>query len=122
MARAICWAPRKSGLPTLKIGNLKTDADLMRRCPRGRDIDLRGGSMSGMARESSVFGAPNCRTTGTNFFQCQLMKNLAKFLLFVLVVSAGISLLYDYRLKHGGLRLPSGRAPEKHTLASGAKR
>src|SRR5207247_4393708 len=46
------------------------------------------------------------------------MKNLAKFLLFVLVVSAGISLLYDYRLKHGGLQLPSGRTPEKYTLAS----
>jgi serine protease Do len=47
------------------------------------------------------------------------MKNLAKFLLFVLVISAGISLLYDYRLKHGGLKLPSGRTPEKYTLASG---
>src|SRR5205809_2392700 len=46
------------------------------------------------------------------------MKNLAKFLLFVLVVSAGISLLYDYRLKHGGLKLPSERTPEKYTLAS----
>jgi serine protease Do len=46
------------------------------------------------------------------------MKNLAKFLLFVLVISAGISLLYDYRLKHGGLKLPSGRTPEKYTLAS----
>src|SRR6184192_4205430 len=46
------------------------------------------------------------------------MKNLAKFLLFVLVVSAGISLLYDYRLKHGGLKLPSGRTPENYTLAS----
>src|SRR2546429_8012670 len=46
------------------------------------------------------------------------MKNLAKFLLFVLVVSAGISVLYDYRLKHGGLKLPSGRTPEKYTLAS----
>jgi Do/DeqQ family serine protease len=46
------------------------------------------------------------------------MKNLAKFLLFVLVVSAGISLLYDYRLKHGGLKLPSSRTPEKYTLAS----
>ena len=46
------------------------------------------------------------------------MKNLAKFLLFVLVVSAGISLLYDYRLKHGGLKLPAGRTPEKYTLAS----
>ena len=47
------------------------------------------------------------------------MKNLAKFLLFVLLLSAGISLLYDYRLKHGGLKLPSTRTPEKYTLASG---
>jgi serine protease Do len=46
------------------------------------------------------------------------MKNFAKFLLFVLLVSAGISLLYDYRLKHGGLNLTSGRKPEKYTLAS----
>ncbi|HZA37715.1 MAG TPA: trypsin-like peptidase domain-containing protein [Candidatus Baltobacteraceae bacterium] len=46
------------------------------------------------------------------------MKNLAKFLLFVLVISAGISLLYDYRIKHGGLNLPSARQPEKYTLAS----
>src|SRR5256712_2793263 len=46
------------------------------------------------------------------------MKNFAKFLLFVLLVSAGIALLYDYRLKHGGLNLPSGRKPEKYPLAS----
>jgi serine protease Do len=46
------------------------------------------------------------------------MKNLVKFLLFVLLVSAGISLLYDYRLKHGGLSLPSIRKSEKYTLAS----
>jgi serine protease Do len=46
------------------------------------------------------------------------MKNFAKFLLFVLLISAGISLLYDYRLKHGGLNLPSARTPEKYTLAS----
>src|SRR6266513_2224473 len=46
------------------------------------------------------------------------MKNFAKFLLFVLLVSAGISLLYDYRLKHGGLNLPSARKAEKYTLAS----
>ena len=46
------------------------------------------------------------------------MKNLAKFLLFVLLVSAGISLLYDYRLKHGGLNLPSIGKSEKYTLAS----
>jgi len=36
----------------------------------------------------------------------------------VLLLSAGISLLYDYRLKHGGLQVPSGRAPEKYTLAA----
>jgi serine protease Do len=47
------------------------------------------------------------------------MKNLAKFLLFVLLISAGISVLYDYRLKHGTLNLPSStRTPEKYTLAS----
>ena len=46
------------------------------------------------------------------------MKNFAKFLLFVLLISAGISLLYDYRLKHGGLNLPSAGNPEKYTLAS----
>jgi serine protease Do len=46
------------------------------------------------------------------------MKNFAKFLLFVLLVSAGISLLYDYRLKHGSLNLHSVRQPEKYTLAS----
>src|SRR5207249_4313950 len=34
------------------------------------------------------------------------------------IFSAGISLLYDYRLKHGGLNLPSARTPEKYTLAS----
>src|SRR5580765_6981564 len=46
------------------------------------------------------------------------MKNLVKFLIFVLLISAGISLLYDYRLKHGALNLPSARTPEKYTLAS----
>src|SRR5256714_1598664 len=46
------------------------------------------------------------------------MKNLAKFLVFVLVLSAGISLLYDYRLKYGGLNFSSGRTPEKYTFAS----
>jgi serine protease Do len=46
------------------------------------------------------------------------MKNFAKFLLFVLLISAGISLLYDYRLKHGELRLSSKRAAEHYTLAS----
>jgi len=48
------------------------------------------------------------------------MKNLAKFFLFVLLLSAGISLLYDYRLKHGGLNFSSGRTPEKYTFASHA--
>jgi serine protease Do len=47
------------------------------------------------------------------------MRNLLKFLLFVLLVSAGISLLYDYRLRHGNLNLLPQRAPEKYTLASG---
>ena len=46
------------------------------------------------------------------------MKNFAKFLLFVLILSAAISLLYDYRMKHGGLNLSSSRTPEKYTLAS----
>src|SRR2546429_1377969 len=46
------------------------------------------------------------------------MKNLAKFLLFVLLLSAGISLLDDYRLKHSGLKFASGRTPEKYTFAS----
>jgi serine protease Do len=46
------------------------------------------------------------------------MKNLAKFLLFVLILSAGISLLYDYRLKHGGLKFSSERPPEKYTFAT----
>src|SRR5881227_327793 len=46
------------------------------------------------------------------------MKNLAKFLVFVLVLSAGISLLYDYRLKHGGLKFSPGSTPENYTVAS----
>jgi serine protease Do len=45
------------------------------------------------------------------------MKNFFKFLLFVLLLSAGISALYDYRLKHGGLPL-ARIAPEKYTLAA----
>src|SRR5438034_8038175 len=46
------------------------------------------------------------------------MKNLAKFLLFVLLVSAGISLLYDYRLKRGNLDLLPRRASENYPFAS----
>ncbi|MDQ6624337.1 MAG: S1C family serine protease, partial [Verrucomicrobiota bacterium] len=46
------------------------------------------------------------------------MKNLLKFLLFVGLLSAGISALYDYRLKHSGLGLTARATPEKYTLAS----
>ena len=48
------------------------------------------------------------------------MKNLLKFLLFVLLVSAGISMLYDYRLKHGGLNFLAKNIPETYTLATTA--
>lgn len=44
------------------------------------------------------------------------MKNLVKFFVFVALLSLAISALYDYRLKHGGLRAVQ-RAPEKYTLA-----
>jgi serine protease Do len=44
------------------------------------------------------------------------MKNLLKFLLFVLLVSAAISALYDYRLKHGGLRFLAQTTADKYTL------
>jgi serine protease Do len=46
------------------------------------------------------------------------MKNLLKFFVFVALLSIGISALYDYRLKHGGLNLLSPRTPEKYTLAT----
>jgi len=46
------------------------------------------------------------------------MKNFFKFLLFVILLSAGISALYDYRLKHGGLPLRERLSPEKYTLAT----
>lgn len=46
------------------------------------------------------------------------MKNFFKFLLFVGLLSAAISALYDYRLKHGGLNLVARATPEKYTLAS----
>src|SRR5437879_13380697 len=61
----------------------------------------------------------DCRKTGTNLLAHQLMKNFLKFLVFVVLVSLGISLLYDYRLKHGGLIAPS-TTPEKYSLATGA--
>ncbi|MEP6698668.1 MAG: trypsin-like peptidase domain-containing protein [Verrucomicrobiota bacterium] len=47
------------------------------------------------------------------------MKNLFKFFLFVLLLSAAISVLYDYRLKHG-LNFASQSVPEKYTLAANA--
>jgi len=47
------------------------------------------------------------------------MKNLIKFLFFVLLVSAGISALYDYRLKTGGLKFLAV-ASEKYSLAANA--
>lgn len=45
------------------------------------------------------------------------MKNFIKFLVFVVLISLGISLLYDYRMKHGGLIAPSA-TPEKYSLAT----
>lgn len=50
------------------------------------------------------------------------MKNLIKFLVFVLLVSAGISALYDYRLKHGGLKFlaAASPSPDKYTLSTSA--
>jgi serine protease Do len=46
------------------------------------------------------------------------MKNLLKFFVFVAVLSIGISVLYDYQMRHGGLNLLGRRTPEKYTLAS----
>ena len=45
------------------------------------------------------------------------MKNLIKFVLFVLLVSGGISALYDYRLKTGGLNFLAVTS-EKYSLAT----
>jgi serine protease Do len=46
------------------------------------------------------------------------MKSLLKFFVFVAVVSILISILYDYRLRRGGLNLLPSRTPEKYTLAN----
>jgi serine protease Do len=46
------------------------------------------------------------------------MKNLLKFFVFVALLSAAISALYDYRYKHGGFAILAERTPEKYTLAS----
>jgi serine protease Do len=48
------------------------------------------------------------------------MKNLLKFLLFVLLVSAAIAGLYDYRLKHGGLKFLAQTTADKYTLSTAA--
>jgi serine protease Do len=47
------------------------------------------------------------------------MKNLIKFLFFVLLVSAGISALYDHRLRTGGLNFLAVTS-EKYSLATNA--
>jgi serine protease Do len=47
------------------------------------------------------------------------MKNLIKFLLFVVLVSGGISALYDYRIRTGGLKFLAV-ASEKYSLATAA--
>ncbi len=46
------------------------------------------------------------------------MKNLFKFVLFVALLSLGISGLYNYQLKHGHLNFLARATPEKYTLAS----
>src|SRR5207248_921630 len=46
------------------------------------------------------------------------MKNLLKFFAFVALLSLAISALYDYRLKHGGLRTIQHTTPKKYTLAT----
>ena len=56
----------QSGLPALKLGNLKTDAGLMRR-PRRRDADFQRGSAARI-RPKSTFPKVDCRTRGTNLF------------------------------------------------------
>ena len=45
------------------------------------------------------------------------MKNLIKFIFFVLLVSGGISALYDYRMKAGGLKFLAVTS-EKYSLAT----
>src|SRR5207237_146457 len=65
----------------------------------------------------STISPIDCRTTRTNLLERELMKNLIKFLLFVVLVSGGISALYDYRLKTGGLKFLAV-ASEKYSLAT----
>jgi superfamily II DNA or RNA helicase/REP element-mobilizing transposase RayT len=85
---------------------------------RRRECDPRVGPEIGGAGEST-FPLVSCRTRRADFLPRQLMKNLFKFLLFVAVLSAGISFLYDYRLKNGALNNNAAKPrPEKYTLAS----
>jgi serine protease Do len=44
------------------------------------------------------------------------MKNLLKFFVFVALVSIGISILYDYQMRHGLTADQARRTPEKYTL------
>jgi serine protease Do len=46
------------------------------------------------------------------------MKNLLKFIVLVLLLSTGVSLLYHYRLRHGDLGILPRAKPEKYTLAT----
>ncbi len=46
------------------------------------------------------------------------MRNLFKFFFFVVVLSLGISALYDYQIKHGRLPLLARVGPEPYTLAA----
>ncbi len=107
----------QSGLPALKIGNLKSDGRLMQRARAAAMSIFVGGSAAGVAGEST-FPPLDCRKTRTDLFQRELMKNLLKFFVFVALLSLGISALYDYRLRHGGLGTLGQRTPEKYTLAS----
>jgi serine protease Do len=46
------------------------------------------------------------------------MRNLIKFFFFVVLLSLGISALYDYQLKHGRLPMLARMGPEPYTLAA----
>src|SRR4051812_18603309 len=46
------------------------------------------------------------------------MRNLIKFFFFVVLLSLGISALYDYQLKHGRLPMLARMGPEAYTLAA----
>src|SRR5207249_7374875 len=100
---------------------IKTWRPSTRCCPDAEGATSRFGIVGKRSRvgppRESTFPRLDCRKTGTNFLARQLMKNFLKFLIFVVLVSLGISLLYDYRMKHGGLVGPSA-TPEKYSLAT----